>query len=338
MPPGRGIVCLLVAWAVAVAAPARGAELKLAHFMSANHVLHRRALVPWAEAVARATGGTVTVRLYPAGQLGFGAQAAFSRAVHGVADVTVGPLGYTSSMFPGTLLAELPGVASSARQATRMLWRGFRGPLAREFERAKVLGLWNNAPAAIMTSERPVRRLEDMAGLKIRVPSAITGRIVRSWGGSPVSMPAAQIYNALQTGVIDGVMIGASGIMPFKLYEVARYFTLGIPTSVAVFFMVANRQAWNALSAAERRAIEGVSGEAFSQAATGALLESAAIGLARVRATEGLEIIELGDRERARFRAAAETVWAQAARDLATSGASAAEILAAMSDQGEEAR
>ena len=73
-----------------------------------------------------------------------------------------------------------------------------------------LLGIWNNAPGILFMADKPVRSIEDLRGLKIRVPSRNSGLVVEAWGATPVSMPAPEIYNAMQTGVVDGAMIDAT--------------------------------------------------------------------------------------------------------------------------------
>lgn len=321
---------ILIGAALAAALPAGAVELRLSHFMSRQHIMYRGLLEPWAAAVAKATHGAVRVRIFSAGEMGTGARSQYSRAIDGIVDIAFGVQGYTSAQFPGTLLIELPGVAPTSAEATRMLWRGLKGPLAREYRRVKVLGLFTNAPALIMTREKPVRRLEDMTGLKIRVASAQSARIVEAWGASPVSMAGSEVYLALQTGVIDGVMMGASGIVPFRLTEVARYYTHGLPLAVSAFFVVANRASWARLTPADRDAVDRLSGLPFSLKANRLFLEDATQGLARVKGDARLELIELDATEVARFRAAAERVWQQAAAALKRRQRDAAGILNAM--------
>ncbi|MEM7442647.1 MAG: C4-dicarboxylate ABC transporter substrate-binding protein, partial [Pseudomonadota bacterium] len=92
-------------------------ELSLGHFMPPRHTMHGGVFEPWAEQVAEITDGEVTVRIFPAGELGAGPVQQYSRAVDGIADITFGLQGYTSSEFPRTLLAELPGLFDDAFDA-----------------------------------------------------------------------------------------------------------------------------------------------------------------------------------------------------------------------------
>src|SRR5690606_5018192 len=94
----------------------------------------------------------------------------------------------------------------------------------------------------------PVRRPEDLQGLNIRVPSRNAGLVVEAWGGNPVSMPAPDIYNTMQTGVIDGAIIDATALPGFRLDEVTTYISTGMDTTISSFFLVMNRGSFDSLS------------------------------------------------------------------------------------------
>ncbi len=313
----------------AAAGTATAEELRLAHFMSPRHPMQGAVFEPLAKDVEAATGGALTIRIYPAGALGKGPKQQYKRAVDGVADITFGLHGYTSSQFPRTLLIEIPGLAETPEQATAMLWAAFDDYLEVEYGQTKVLGLWTNSPSVIITRRKPIRRLEDLAGLKIRVPSALAAKMVESWGGVPVPMPVPKVYNALKTGVVDGVLIGASGIKSFKLDEVGKYFTTGLPSNVTAFYLVMNRKAWEKLPADQKAALEKASGREMSLRAASAYARAGAKGLAVARAGSGNEVIALDPAEAERFRSAEAPVIERAIADLEARGIPAGDIVRA---------
>jgi len=305
-------------------------ELKLAHFMSPKHVMHAQVLEPLAAELAEATGGALTIQIYPAGELGAGPQQQYQRAVNGVADITFGLQGYTSNLFPRTMLAELPGIAETPRQVTEMIWNAYDPYLAAEYEGVTVLGIWANDMAVLMTRERPIASLEDIRGMKIRTPSAAQARILEALGAEPVSMPVTKIYNALQTGIIDGVMIGPCSIPGFKLNEVARHYTLGAPLANTTFFTVMNEQAWTELDEDGKAALAGLTGRDMSVKAAAAYAECGERGIELARAGDGNSVVELSEAERARWRAAVAPVIDRTIAELTAAGHPAVEILTEM--------
>ncbi len=305
-------------------------ELRLAHFTSAKHPMDRLVMRPWAADVAKRSNNALTVRIYPGGELGKGPQAQYKRAADGIADITFGLHGYTSSLFPRTLLMELPGLAPDAVAATRMLWKA-SDTIQREYTRTKVLALWANDKAVIMTRNKAVRTLDDVKGMKIRTPSKLQGDIIKALGATPVAMPVTRMYNALKTGVVDGLMVAPSVIRSFKIGEVAKYYTRG-PFANTAFFLVMNKQAYEGLSAEHRKIVDETSGEALSVKAADVYRKAGAAALMGEQKSGRGEVITLSDAEDKRFRQALTGVRAKTLKDLRAKGINARKILAAMGE------
>lgn len=283
--------------------------LKLANYMASTHPYVEGAFEPFAQAVQQGTEGALTVKFYNGGELGAGPVEQYSRVVDGVAELAVSLPGYTASQFPLTLTAELPGLLNET-DGTRTLWQHL-DVLAPDYRRVKLVGLWSSAENVLFTRAKPVRSLDDVKGMKIRVPSRNTGLLVEAWGATPVSMPVSEIYNALQTGVIDGAMIDGTAVNAFKLGEVANYVTKGMKTTNSPFFILMNRDAYADLSPEQQQVIDEA-GKQVSLDGQKVQLTVAEKGFADFAATAGKEIITLTEAEAAPFDAAAEKVTADA--------------------------
>ena len=270
--------------------PALADELSFANYMAPTNPYEAGAFIPFTEMVRDMTNGQVTVKLYSGGELGAGPVEQYNRAVDGVADLAIGLPGYTASNFPLTLLSELPGVLTEAG-GTQALWEHI-DLLKDEYSRVQLISLWSNAQNVLYMRDTPVRTPADIAGKKIRVPSRNAGLIVESWGGSPVSMPVSDIYNALQTGVIDGAMIDGTATGAFKLGEVAKYVTTGMNTTISPFFIVMNKDRFDALSADQQQAVKEA-GMKASLLANQTQLEAARAGIEAFNAMDGKEAIAL---------------------------------------------
>ena len=153
----------------------------------------------------------------------------YRQSVQGISDICFTLPGYTSSDFPMMALTELPGMATNADDGTRKLWTHFDKFLSGEFKDTKVLMLWNSDSASLMSRAKPIRTLDDLKGMRIRTPSAAQSAQLEALGATPVDMPANQIYNNLDRGVIDASMIPMSAALDFKLIEVTKYFTINAP-------------------------------------------------------------------------------------------------------------
>jgi TRAP-type C4-dicarboxylate transport system substrate-binding protein len=274
-------------------------ELKLSTFVPPTHIIYATVLMPWANELARVTNNRLTVKMYPAMQLGGTPPQLYRQMAQGISDITFTLPGYTSSEFPMMALTELPGTATSAEDGTRKLWANFDRFLAREYKDAKVLMLWNSDTASLMSKNKPIKTLEDMKGLKIRTPSAAQSAQIEALGATPIDMPANQIYTSLDRGVIDASQIPMSAGIDFKLIEVAKYFTINAPLGRSPFLVSMNRNRYERLPADLKKAIDDTTGLSLSLkgASTYDKQNDAAIELAK----KDKEVIVLPDAERRRW-------------------------------------
>ena len=96
------------------------------------------------------------------------------------------------------------------------------------------------APGHLHTADREVRTLEDLEGLKMRVPSRVSAEMLEALGAVPVGMPVPSVYEALSRGVVEGAWIPWTIMRPFRLHEVTRYHT-EVSLSCALFLMTMNK-------------------------------------------------------------------------------------------------
>ena len=321
---------LTAAAALLLATPfAMAEELKLADFQPPTHFVVDNVYTPFAEAVAAGTNNDVTVKLYMGGELEPGPADQYSRVVDGLADIAFGLPGYTASTFPKTLLTELPGVIDAQTGTAKIVANTDK--LADEYKRVVLLGLWNNAPNVLLMAKKPMHTLEDLKGMKIRVPSRNAGLVVEAWGGSPVSMPAPEIYNAMQTGVLDGAMIDATALTAFKLGEVTQSVTTGMETSISDFFLIMNRDSFNDLSEDQQKVLQDAGKQAAinGSAAWNAVADKT---LAEFGATDGKEVITLTPEEAATFNAASKPVVEKVIAEADAAGLEASAFVAALKE------
>jgi TRAP-type C4-dicarboxylate transport system substrate-binding protein len=134
------------------------------------------------------------------------------------------------------------------------LWAEFPQMRA-ELPNLKLMLVQGGLPPDIMTRSRPVRRLEDLRGLKIRAPMEIT-TVLSKLGVDAVMMPMGEVYTALSKGTIDGVIAPTDTLKSMHFAEVARYHTkLGISRG-GYPARAFNMQAWNRLPADLQKLLE----------------------------------------------------------------------------------
>ncbi|MBL4785248.1 MAG: TRAP transporter substrate-binding protein [Cohaesibacteraceae bacterium] len=305
-------------------------ELKIAHFMPAMHPMDRGVMTPLSEQLAAATNGELTIRIFPSGELGKGPVQQYKRVVTGVADIVFGIPGYTPKQFPKTALLHVPGLFADGAAATNAVWDNI-DLLKDEFSKTKLLGLWANNPSVLLTRNKPVRTLADLKGMKIRTPNQVMAKLVEAWGAIPVSMPVTETYNAMNTGVIDSVMIGPSGIRSYKLNEIAKYVTTNIPTALDSFYLLMNQQSWDGLSDSHKEKLTALTGREMSLKGAKAFYEAGQAGL-KLAKDSNVEMIEIDAAADAEFRVAMKPVLAAFVKATSEkSGVDASGIVSAFS-------
>lgn len=277
-------------------------ELKLAHFMPPQHPMDARVMTPFAQRIGELSGGALTIRVFPAGELGAGPNQQYRRVVTGIADIAFNLPQYTPTQFRRSVLLHVPGLFADPEQATARIWQNI-DTLAPDFDQVELLAFWTNNPAILFSRERPVRSLADFQGLKVRVPDPVTASIVEAWGGIPVSLPATEVYNALSTGVVDAVMIDASAVGSYNLHEVTRHVTLNLPGALSTFTLIMNRGVWDGLSEDHRALIRQETGAGLSMTAAAAFRAAGERGMGMLRGAN-VEMIALDAPALAEFEAA----------------------------------
>lgn len=202
----------------------------------------------FAKYVMEKTDGEVEVRTYPMGQLG-GERSMAEQVQAGTLQMAAITGAVLSNFVPQAALLPLPFVFPDRRTAYAVLDSEIRDKLFSYFP-AKgfvALGFTENEFRDLSNSVRPIRKPEDLKGLKIRLmESPIFIDTFKQMGVNPVPMPFPEIYNALQQGVIDGQDNPFYTSVLMKFTEVNKYVTIThhILTECPI---VANLDWWNSL-------------------------------------------------------------------------------------------
>lgn len=282
-------------------------SLTLGHPFPASHPIQVGAIEPFIEEVAEVTNGTVTIEIVAAGGLG-PAPGTYENVVAGAQDLGWALQGYTPGRFPITGVVEMPYTFTSATAATDALWNLYEEfpEFQEEYADVHVLGLWAHDVGDLWTSGTQVITIDDVSGLTLRAPGPIQNQLITELGGSPVGMPAPELYDSLERGVIDGLMIANSGLESFGLYEVLDY---GIQCNcyVATQFLTLNQGAWDSLSPEQQAAIDEIAGRTLSMQAAEVYDEEYQF-VADKLADEGVELTVLEGEELERFQEAGDAV------------------------------
>ncbi len=257
----------LMAVGAATQTQAADVTLRFAHFWPAVAGTHKNIYQPWADKVKEQSGGKIEVQVFPSATLAK-PPAQYEAVKNRIADVTATVLGYTANRFPLSQIVELPGMVKNAAHGSCILQNLYdEGHLASEFKDTKPLFLFTHGPGLIHTKDKVIEKPEDLAGLRLRRPTAVVAKILEQVKAQPVGMPAPQSYQSMQRGVIDGVALPWEGALVFRLNELANAHTeVGGLYSLS-FIVTMNKQVYDSMSPEMKKVIDDNTGQGWSQTA-----------------------------------------------------------------------
>ena len=207
----------------------------------------------FSELVKTRTGGRINVNTYGSGKLGTDAQMQ-SALQGGVQELMVGPTSGLVGVVKEYALLDLPFLVSSFKEADSLLDGPVGQSLFQKLEAHGLVGLayWENGFRHLTNSRRPVNKLEDIAGLKIRViPNPVYIETFKALGANPLPLPYTELYGALETRSVDAQENGLGLIESGKFYEVQKYLTLSAH-SYTPYIVLASKRWFDKLSEADR--------------------------------------------------------------------------------------
>ncbi|HEY3918802.1 MAG TPA: TRAP transporter substrate-binding protein [Stellaceae bacterium] len=220
--------------------------------------IHTDLIAPWAAKVNKDSDGTLNVKVFVGYSL-VNMLNTLDRVTSGVADFAFCILGPVSSQFPKTLVATLPFEAENAHEAGLALQRLYdQGVIADEWTKVKPIAFGVFANLSYHTVP-PVKTLDDLKGLKLSVQGRIASQTLQALGGTPISLPINEVYEALHRGTVQGAAIGWPAAVAFKLTDIAHNHvqeSLGGEAAI----MIMNNKTYASLSGKAKAAIDANSG------------------------------------------------------------------------------
>jgi len=218
-------------------------------------------LQPWVKKVEEATKGKVKIDVYY-NQTLVKAVDTWNAVKTGVADIGWCFHGYWPDMTPLADVVTLPSLPmENDEKLSEVLWKLYEKypEIQGHFKDVHVLFLWTGTQTLIITRNKQVKTMEDLKGLKIRIPGGPATEYMKALGAIPVLMPMPDSYQALEKGVMDGMGSPWEAVESVRLYEVVKYYT-AVPLTGTVFSMAVNPRKWNSLPKDVQDAITSVSG------------------------------------------------------------------------------
>ncbi|MCQ4160987.1 TRAP transporter substrate-binding protein [Roseomonas sp. GC11] len=209
------------------------------------------------------SGGRIEMRVAGSAQLGDDA-AMLTSLRTGTLDISVNSQGASSAVLPELAALGMPFLFANAQAAYKVVDGAVGEELAKRFEGVGLvaLGWWENGTRHTTNSKRPVTRPEDLRGLKIRTPpDPMTIDIFQALGAATQQINFAELYVALQQGVVDGQENPLTNISSSKLHEVNRFISLTGHKWECNPFLV-SRISWGRLRAEDQRLLREAAREA----------------------------------------------------------------------------
>ena len=315
------IIGIAFMWAGAPQAQAAPIKLTYSNFFPPFHIQSKLAEA-WCKEVEKRTNGRVKVDYFPKGTL-TKAKQCYDGVVTGISDLGLSVLAYTGGRFPVLSAIDLPLGYTSGKVATAIANDYVRKFNPKEIQDTKLMYLHAHGPGLIHTRDKPVRKLEDLKGLKLR-GHGTSAKYQKALGAIPVGKPMPECYQMIQKGVVEGASYPFEANKGWRLAEVTKYCTAAYSAAyTTTFFVVMNKDKWASLPVDVQRIIEGINKE-WEVKHADAWDSSDLVGV-QYFLSKGGTIIGLDSKESARWEQAVASVADEYVADLKKKGFSDAQ-------------
>lgn len=286
---------------VASAQDIKERTLKLGLQNPKGHPLEQGA-TRFAEIVAAKSGGKLKVNVFPGGVLG-GDAATVSALQGGTVEITVLNSGILASQVKDFEVYDFPFMFASAREADAVVDGPFGQKLHAKLADKAIVGLayWELGFRNMSNSRRPITKVEDIAGLKLRViPNPINIDWVKALDANPTPLAFPELYAALEQKAVDGQENPFSVILANKFAEVQKHLAVTNHQYNPQSFIF-SKKVWDTLSADEKKIIGDAAVEAGKYQRQ--VNREAAAGQLDQLKKAGMQVTELSPAEQAKLRA-----------------------------------
>lgn len=270
--------------------------------------------VYFAELVEEKTQGRIRIRVHAESEMGSEAEVIRQMRYGGI-DFARISIAQISDYVPEMNVLYLPYLYKD----TEHMWRVLDGEIGERFleysKQYDLVGLsWYDAGARnIYCSAKPIKTLEDLQGMRIRVQETeLMSEIMKALGAIPVQMPYDRVYEALERKQVDGAENNWSSYEAMQHYEVAKYYTVDEHMRIPEIQICA-KHTWEQLSEADRQIIlECARESALYERTLWAEYEAKAREIAR---DNQVQEITLSAEEKAKFQEAMEPIYERFYKD-----------------------
>ncbi len=319
------ILCLTTLFFAAGASNAEAKTYKLTYsnFFPPTHIQSKLA-ESWCKEIQKRTNGQVVIEYFP-GQTLTKSRQVYDGVVTGLSDVGLALFAYTRGRFPVMAAVDLPLGYMSGKAATRVVNDVYNQFKPKELNDTQVMYLHAHGPGLLHTKGKPVKSLGDLKGMKLR-GHGTSALIVKALGATPVPMPMPELYQSLSKGVVEGALYPIEVNKGWRMGEVTDYSTASFSIAyTSSFFVVMNKDKWNALPADIQKTIEAINAEWIGK--TGEAWDSSDMAGYQYSLSLGHDIYGLDKKEAERWKKAVTPVIDQFIADLNKKGLKGQEIV-----------
>lgn len=199
--------------------------------------------------ILKETNGQLAIEVFPNSQLGSDTDM-ISQVRSGAIEMMATASGVFATLIPSAAVAVTPFVFPDLQTAFRAMDGDLGAHIRAGFTKANLVPLgkaWDHGFRHITTSTKPINTVQDLQGIKLRVPATpVLQQTFKALGASPTTIGIGEVYTALQTKVVDGQENPLAIIEAQRFYEVQKYCSL-TGHAWECFWIAANPRAWGAV-------------------------------------------------------------------------------------------
>ena len=247
---------VVVATLAAVHGRAVGQEIRISHQWAEGTDGRDRAARVFVQEVQARTNG-LTFRIYPNSSLKIKPNELFAALRNNTLEMAVYPLTYAVADVPEFSLAGLPGLVPDLDAAHALKGSAIHTTLQSlaEAHGIRILTWWW-APGGLFAKDQQIFGPESVRGLKMRAADPLFEGMLKEAGASVMNMPSTDIYSAMQSGQLDAIGTTYEAFMSLRLYEQAKFATIGSSLFMGFCPLVMSLSTWNKLTSEQRTAFE----------------------------------------------------------------------------------
>jgi TRAP-type transport system periplasmic protein len=216
-----------------------------------------RAAKFFADDLAKRTGGKLKMKGFGNASLGSDIQMQ-NALIGGAQEMMVGSTATLVGIVSDFGVYDLPFIFANEKEADTILDGPFGQNLAAKLQEKGLVGLvyWENGFRNLTNAKRPVNKIEDLQGIKLRVmQNPVYIDMFKGFGANAVPLPFSELFSALETGTVDGQENPVNTIQSSKFYEVQKFLSL-TKHVYSPWIVLASKKWWDGLSADEKKALQ----------------------------------------------------------------------------------